>query len=153
MLERLASIGTIISAFAVVLSVIYAAIQIRQNTRAVTAAAFQQVVDSFAEISFEIARERVLVDLYLRGGRDFASLNEHERAQYSLMLLSFMRRAENVLFQATTRVLKDDHLAGIRNSIKRIVSPPGAQACWLEIEDRMNPQFRSFVASLIAQES
>jgi hypothetical protein len=149
MLERLASLASVISAFAVVVSVIYASIQIRHNTRAVTASAYQQVVNSFAEISFDIASNRGLADLYLRGGKDFRSLDEVERAQYSLMLLSFLRRAENVLFQSTTRVLTGEHWSGIRTSIKAILTPPGARACWSEINDRLNPHFRDFVTALI----
>ena len=83
----------------VFLQIIYVSIQIRNNTRAVRASAFQQVVNSFAAISFDIAKDKKLVDLYLRAGKDFAALDELERAQYSLMLLSFLRRAENVFFQ------------------------------------------------------
>jgi hypothetical protein len=150
MLDRLASLASIISAFALVGTVVYASIQISRNTRAVTAAAYQQVVDSFAEISFEIAKNEQLADLYIRGGRDFASLNTVEHARYSLMLLSFLRRAENVFFQSTTHVLTSEHWSGIRTSIKSILSSPGARACWSEIEDRMNPQFRVFVATLLA---
>ena len=116
-----------------------------------TAAAFQQVVNSFAQISFEIAKERSLADLYIRGGKDYRSLDEIERAQYSLVLLSFLRRAENVLFQSTSHVLTGEHWSGIRTSIKAILAPPGARACWSEIQDRLNPEFRGFVASLIAE--
>lgn len=150
MLERLASLASIVGALAVVASVIYASIQIRHNTRAVTASAFQQVVNSFAEISFEIAKDKSLAELYIRGGKNFGALDEVERAQYSLMLLSFLRRAENVLFQSTSHVLTGEHWSGIRTSIKAILSPPGAQACWNDIQDRLNPQFRSFVTSLIS---
>ena len=150
MLERLAWLASVVSAFAVVASVVYASVQIRHNTRAVAASSFQQVVDSFAEISFEIAKERHLSNLYIRGSKDFGSLDEVDRARYGLMLLSFLRRAENVLFQSTTHVLASEHWSGIRTSIKTIVSPPGARACWSEIKDRLNPQFRVFVDSLIA---
>lgn len=149
MLERLGSLASVISALAVVVSVIYAAVQIRHNTRAVTSSAFQQVVNSFAQISFEIAKDRELASLYIRGGRDFNSLDEVERAQYSLMLLSFLRRAENVLFQSTSHVLNGEHWSGIRTSIKTILDPPGARSCWREIQDRLNPEFRGFVESLI----
>ena len=60
----------------VILSAIYVSIQIRNNTRAVRASAFQQVVNSFAGMSFDIAKDKNLTDLYLRAGRDFASLTE-----------------------------------------------------------------------------
>jgi hypothetical protein len=152
-LEDLAKFASVVSALAIVTSAIYASIQIRHNTRAVRATAFQQVVNSFAEISFDIARDKELVDLYLRGGREYPTLTELERARYSFMLLSFLRRAENVLFQSSTHLLVGEHWAGIRNSIESILAPPGARACWSEIENRMNPDFRAFVASIIAKQS
>lgn len=150
-LQHLAWLATIVSALAIVVSAIYASLQIRHNTRAVRASAFQQVNISFAAISFDIAKDHKLVDLYLRAGRDFGSLSEVERTQYSLMLLSFLRRAENVLFQSSSHLLTSDHWSGIRNSIKAILAPPGARACWCQIEDRLNPDFRAFVSALIAE--
>ena len=85
-----------------------------------------------------------------RAGRGFASLDEVDRARYSLMLLSFLRRAENVLFQSATHVLTGEHWSGIRNSVAAIIAPPGARLCWRELEDRFNPDFRAFVEGLIA---
>ena len=64
-LQEFAWLGATMSAVAIVLSAIYASIQIRHNTRAVRASAFQQVVNSFAAISFDIAKDKNLVDLYL----------------------------------------------------------------------------------------
>src|SRR5262249_23038586 len=134
MLEQLAWVASVVTAVAIVMSAIYASIQVRDNTRAVRASAYQQVVNSFASISFDIAKDNALIDLYLRAGRDFASLGESERVQYSLLLLSFLRRAENVFFQTNTRVLLTEHWSGIRNSIKTILSSPGARLCWGEIK-------------------
>jgi len=121
------------------------------NTRAVRASAFQQVIHSFSEISFDIAKDRHLVDLYLRGSREYASLGEVDRVQYSLLLLSFLRRAENGVFQSNNRLLASERWPGIRNSIRDVMTPPGARACWSEIEDRLNPEFRIFIQALIAE--
>jgi hypothetical protein len=62
-----------------------------------------------------------------------------------------LRRAENVLFQSTAHVLSEAHWAGMRRSISTNLAPPGAQACWVELKDRMNPEFQAFVTSLIAE--
>ena len=48
-------------------------------------------------------------------------------------------------------MLESRHWSGIRDSIAAIVTPPGAQACWHEIRDRLNPEFRDFVDKLIAE--
>jgi hypothetical protein len=149
-LAEWASIASVVSAVALVVSVIYVSIQIRHNTRAVRASAFQQVVDSFAGISLDIAKDKNLVDLYLRASQEFASLSDLERAQYSLMLLSFLRRAENVHFQSASQLLQTEHWSGIRDSIKAIVSPPGARDCWKTIKSRLNPKFRAFIDTLIS---
>jgi hypothetical protein len=123
-LQEFAELGAAMSGVGVIASVIYVSIQIRHNTRAVRASAFQQVVNSFAAISFDIAKDKSLVDLYLRAGRDFASVGEVERAQYSLLLLSFLRRAENVFFQTEIHLLQSEHWSGIRDSIKAIITAP-----------------------------
>ncbi|MFZ1908049.1 MAG: hypothetical protein WAU52_03100 [Burkholderiales bacterium] len=149
-LEQLAWISSVVSAAALVVTVLYASIQIRHNTRAVLASVFQQVVNSFAQISFDIAKDGSLVDLYLRAGREFSSLGDAERAQYSLMLLSFMRRAENVYFQTEIHMLENEHWFGIRESVKAILEPPGARDCWREIKNRLNPAFCVFIDGLIA---
>lgn len=150
LLEELAWLASVVSAVAVVVSVIYAAREIRNNTLAVRAAAFQQVVNSFAAISLDIGRDKDLVELFLRGGDDYAALDRVERMQYSLMLLSFLRRAENVLFQSSTHMLHTEHWSGIRESVKAILASPGARACWKEIRSRFNPEFRAFVDALVA---
>jgi len=150
LLEQLAWVASVVSALAILMSAIYASIQIRHNTVAVRAATFQQVVDSLAAISFDIAKDKDLVDLYLRAGKEFASLDEMERTRYSLMLLSLLRRAENVVFQSNIRMLNNEHWSGIRNSIEAILAPPGAQSCWSEMKNRFNPEFRAFVDSLVA---
>jgi hypothetical protein len=149
-LEELAWGSSVVSAAAIVTSVLYASIQIRHNTRAVLASAFQQVVNSFAQISFDIAKDRSLADLYLRGGRDFSSLGDVERAQYGLMLLSFMRRAESVYFQTEIHMLENEHWSGIRESVKAILGTPGARDCWRDIKSRLNPTFCNFIETLIA---
>jgi len=149
-LQEFAELGAAMSGVGVIASAIYVSIQISNNTRAVRASAFQQVVNSFAAISFDIAKDRSLVDLYLRAGQDFSTLGHVERAQYSLMLLSFLRRSENVFFQTEIRMLHNEHWSGIRESIKAIMAPPGAQACWGELKNRLNPEFGSFIDGLIA---
>ena len=118
MLEQISAIASVVSALAIVASVIYASVQIRHNTRAVTASAFQHVVNSFAEYSFEIGKDAELADLCFRGNRDYFALSDVERMRYGIVHLSFLRRAENVLFQSSAHVLTDKHWAGRGDSLR-----------------------------------
>ncbi len=149
-LEQFAWLGNIVSGLGVIATVIYTSIQIRSNTRAVRASAFQEVVDSFASISFDIAKDKNLTDLFLRAGRDASTLNDVERTQYDFMLSSFLRRAESLYFQSESRTLLDKHWAGIRASIEWVMSSPGARTRWREIHKRFNPEFAAFIDELNA---
>ena len=147
-LEQYAYLGSIVSALGVIATVIYTAIQIRNNTLAVRASAFQEVVDSFASISFEIGKDQSLTELFLRAGRDAGALSDTERTQYDFILLSFLRRAESLYFQTESRTLRDTHWAGIRASIEWVMSSPGARTRWKAIEHRFNPHFAAFIGGL-----
>ena len=151
-LEQFAWLGAAMSGIGVMLGLIYFSIELRHNSRTVRAAAFQQVVNSFAEVSFDLAKDRNLVDLFVRASRDFSSLDEVERTQYTYMMLSYLRRAESVFFQTEIHMLHSEHWSGIRNSIKAVLSPPGARICWNEMKNRMNPEFRAFIDDLIAEQ-
>jgi acetaldehyde dehydrogenase (acetylating) len=147
-LEQLSWLGNILGGLGVIATVIYMSIEIRNNTSAVRASAFQEVVDSFASISFDIGKDKNLTDLFLRTGRNLAELSEVERTQYNFILLSFLRRAESVYFQNEVRTLHERHWSGIRASIVSVMASPGARASWSEIKNRFNPQFSAFIDGL-----
>jgi hypothetical protein len=152
-LEEWGWLGGLLGGVGIVISVVYLAAELRQNTRAIRLAAFQNVIDSFAGVSFDLARDRQLVDLFVRAAREFAMLDEVERTQYSYMMLSYLRRAEGLLFQTEIRVLQTDQWSGIRASIRAVLTPPGARHCWNEIKDRFNPRFREFIATILDDSS
>ena len=150
-LQQFAWLGAGMGGVGVMLSFIYFALELRHNTRTVRAAAFQQVVNSFAAVSVELARDRSLVELFVRAAKDYAALDIVERTQYSYMLLSYLRRAESLVFQTEIHMLNTEHWSGIRSSIKAVLTTPGARVCWGEIKIRFNPEFRAFIDELIAE--
>ena len=150
LLQQLAWLGASMSGVGGMLSFFYFAVQLHHNTRAVRASSFQQVINSFASVSFDVARDRSLVELFVRASRDFAVLDEVDRTRYTYMMLSYLRRAESVFFQTEIHMLHDEHWSGIRNSIKEVLTPPGARECWRGMKSRMNPEFRNFIEKLIA---
>jgi hypothetical protein len=150
-LEQFAWLGTAMSGVGVMLGFVYFSIELRHNTRAVRASAFQQVVNSFADVSLALATDKRLVDLFVRAAKHYESLDEIERTQYSYMIVSYLRRAESVFFQTEIRLLSSEQWSGIRNSIKAVMTPPGTRICWGELKNRFNPEFRDYIDKLIAE--
>ena len=141
----------IIGGIGVIASIIYAAIQIRNNTRAVRAAAFQQMANSISGQLDELARNAGLCSLLLRGSDDFESLSRVDKARFRFHTTSHMSRVENAYIQHRMGTLKDDHWIGIRNGMIASLDGPGRRAAWALVKNRLNPDFRDYVDKIVEQ--
>ena len=147
-LQELAQIGAVVGGAGVIVSFFYVAIQIRNNTRAVRAATFQQVATTFSNVYFDLARSADLCSLVVRGGDDFDSLDRIEKARFRFNLTGFFRCAESVYFHGEMRTIAPETWLGIRENLKIVIERPGARAAWELIKNRFNPEFRDFVDGL-----
>ena len=146
-LQDLGSIGEFVAAIATLVTLIYLAVQIRQNTRTTRSTAFQQVVDSFSEISLAIGLDREMSEIFSRANEGFAALDPAEQGRYRLVLLSFFRRAESVFFNSEQGTLHIDSWEGIRGSLKGVFRSQGVQEFWKQNAFAFNSRFRTFVES------
>jgi hypothetical protein len=81
-LNDLANIGQVIGAIAVVISLIYVAMQIRQNTNAVRSGTAQTVHEHFAKWYHLVAADDELSQIVATGLRDYGSLSEKDRVRF-----------------------------------------------------------------------
>ncbi len=80
---ELGAIGELVSGIAVVASLIFVGLQVRQNTATTRAASHHAITDSFNEGNWLLARDPTLSELYLRGHEGRDQLNAVEWWQYS----------------------------------------------------------------------
>ena len=78
-------------------------------------------------------------------GQDPSSLSEVDRLRYSMFLISFFRRGENIHFQYTQGALASEDWEGIRDSLLAVFGSRVAREWWPENEYRFNRAFREFV--------
>jgi hypothetical protein len=137
--DAIAAIGEAIGATAVVISLIYLATQIRQNTQTVRASTFQALSDSaqgrlLALQNVENAR------IWRIGTSEPESLNLDERMLYVLMLQANARGFENLYYQHQSGLLDTPQWSGYSETIKAMVNAPGFKYYW---ERRMGASARS----------
>ncbi len=152
-LQDLGSIGEFVAAIATLLTLIYLAAQIRQNTRAVRSTAFQQVVDSFSEISLAIGLNREVSEIFDRADKGLSSLDSVEQRRHWSILLSFFRRAESVFFQSEQGTLQFESWEGIREFLRSVLQSQGARQFWDENSFAFNSRFRTFIESELLKRS
>ena len=93
-LETGAALGEIIGAAAVVISVIYLAIQIRKQTEEARLAATRDLAFHSQENFQQLVQDPELLNIYRKGIADYDSLPEDERLRLSLFFANLFRVAE-----------------------------------------------------------
>ena len=146
-LGDLANLGEALGGIAVLISLVYLAVQIRQNTRTAQSTAFQQVIDSFSEITLAIGKDRDLSELFARATGGLAALDPVDQARIRFVMLSLFRRAKSVFFHSEQGTLDMESWAGIRESLKVTLSSAGIREFWEHNAHVYNPRFRAFVES------
>ena len=81
-LQQLAQIGEFLGGISVLFTLIYLAIQLRGNTRAVQSAAAQQTHETLVQGYFEIANNADLNRIFRKGTIDYGSIDENEAGQF-----------------------------------------------------------------------
>ena len=147
-LQELGSAGEFAGAVAVFISLIYVAMQIRRNTRAVMASTEHSVVQAWNELNVRFA-ESDTAGLLLRGGKSYSELNLEDRFRFTLLMRSFM----NVHFDAWRQVqygqISADFWKLNCSTLARELARPGIRAWWEANRQGYLPAFQSEVDSLL----
>ena len=146
-LSDLANIGEFVGGIAVIATLVYLAIQIRQNTRSVRSATFQSVVDSFTDYTFELSKDAELTRLYLHGLNEPDQLSEQDSQRFHFLMLTIIRRFESAFQQQSSMMLTPSQWSGFRVSATGVLSSPGGSKWWIANRALFTEEFQNFVES------
>ena len=144
--EALGSIAELISGIAVLITLIYLAIQIRQNTATAREAILRSQTDRNMDNSKFMAGTPGMMDLFIRAMDDPEAITKEQRWQFgSYMFAMFLDFQEAHHFYTTGR--QDDYWwPTIRDNIKVYLRRPGGQYWWHSQGRKMlDPKFIDFV--------
>jgi hypothetical protein len=85
-LGELSDLAQVIGAIGIIVSILYLAVQIRQNTRALRLSVHHAMSDAHSHYLTLIAQDADLARLYRAGAADFAALSEEDRSRFDLLL-------------------------------------------------------------------
>ena len=131
-LNDLANLGQIVGALAVVVSLIYVAYQIRQNTNAVRSATAQAVHEHFASWYHLLASDAELSQVVVNGLRDYTSLSEQDRVRFIAAFMAFLSYSQNAFLKWRENLLASPLWMGWELVIMNLVCAPGGKAFWKE---------------------
>lgn len=145
-IESLGNIGDFVGGIGVIVTLVYLAIQIRQNTIATKADSYQAVVASASEWSREISLNAEICEILDRGARDYEALSEVERVRFNLAMSSFFRNMENLHLKFLSGAVADQVWIGWANRVFAFLCAPGTRTWWELNASAFSPEFRCFIA-------
>ena len=149
--EAIGAIGELFGATAVILTLIYLAIQIRQNTQNARDAAVLNAISDFAHGTEELNRDPELVKIWFSGWVDFQALDQLEKQRFALYLTSTFHRYEIVLYQARHGKLDELAVTGLWSQMRYAFEGPGTREWWKGGRYLFNPEFQEYCDLLVAE--
>ena len=126
--EAAGAIGELIGAFAVVATLIYLAIQIRENTRASKSEAFRDGVAVWNDVFEMLASadsERIMKALV-----SYQSLEGHEKHQFETVMIAALTALETQLDILGHELMDEDVLLSVEGFLRRYFAYEGTHQWW-----------------------
>ena len=145
--EAIGAIGELIGALAVVLTLVYLSIQLRQNTRAVDRSMERAVWEDASTWMYKLIDDPEIAELYRAGIQD-NDLPVNDRMRFRLLMTS--------LFSHWNLAFKSEAFFIIRNSdIRDVLSQPGGARYWRNSSSRedvnYDPDFMVFMNKIVRE--
>jgi hypothetical protein len=131
-LQQLAQVGEFLGGLSVLLTLIYLAIQIRGNTKAVRSAGAQQTHDTLIQAYRQLAGDAELNRIFRNGTRDINSLSEDETGQFYAVWSGVLYIAQNWLYQRDSGVLDEKLVMTFLTGMSNNFHADGFKAYWSE---------------------
>ncbi len=153
-LQDLGGIGEFIGGIAVVISLVYLAVQIRQNTKSVRASTYQAILDSSRSDTELLLVHPHLERVYRVGRRNPEKLNDDERPLFRMLVAQILLSSESLFLQHQQGAIDSDYWQRRQQTLRGLLSQPGVRQWWAARgtpREYYDPGFRELVDSILGE--
>jgi hypothetical protein len=143
--EAIGAASEVVAALAVVISLLYLAVQVKSATESARTSTYQAVVSEFGALNRSMAATPDLSMLFIRGMEDFAGLSDDEKARCSQLFFVCFHNFENMYYQYRKGYLEQDVWAGWQRIMLVYHQRPGFQVWWSLRADVFSKSFVDFL--------
>lgn len=143
-LEQAYYIGELIATFAVIISLIYVAAQIRQNTYTIKLSSAQNLSHELREALALLVSDVELTDIHFRAMNDINSLAPRDKFRFYMFLNNVFRVYENAHYQNTQGAVDQPIWNGMLRNMNATKKTSGYQAFWQDRKYIFSKEFQDF---------
>jgi hypothetical protein len=144
-LETLANLGEFVSGVAVVVSLVYLALQVRQNTRSLRTENYARALERLASLQSRLGEDSDLARVFARGLLDTRALSPDQRVQFTWAFYEMFGAFEFMFHQAQAGALPAEVWQRWSATLAWWLSLPGVQTWWHAKPAPFSASFSSFV--------
>ena len=143
-IAELGALGEFVASFGVIATLVYLAIQMRQNTRAVRINTAQTVTEELQEVFGLLASDEGLSKVFLEAGQD-EELSSVSRLRYYTLTSNLMRVCENAYLQNRENAISKDRWEGVMRLMIDYSKMPAFDDYWVNRKHWMSEEFQNFM--------
>jgi len=148
--EAIGAVGETVGALAVLVTLVYLSIQIRQNTKSVQAAAVDSANSQVSRIREVIFSDAGVANMYRRGNEDPAGLGQDDTIRYRLLVHNVMLALSNSITQASVAGLSENRSNFELSTLSRVLESAGGRWFWDTYRHEFEDSFQAIVDDLYA---
>lgn len=144
-LNGLADLGQLVSAIAVVISLVYLAHQVRQNTDSLKTENYARALERVAAMQARLSSDTSFAAIVTRGAVDPSCLTVEERVQFTWTFYEMFGAFEFMFHQSESGALPVDVWQRWSDTLSWWISLPGVRAWWIARPTPFSANFTRFV--------
>jgi hypothetical protein len=149
-LSDLASLGSFVSGVAVLASLVYLALQVRQTERNQQTAIRHSRISRIVEFNVAVSDPGV-TEAWTYGLRRPAQISETQQTQFLSLCRGFYYHLEDSFYQHEEGLLNEDAFETVLAGARSFAGHPGARAAWTILRRGFGGSFLQFMDGVVAQ--
>jgi len=143
--EAIGAIAELVGSFAVVATIAYLIVQIRQNTRFAKIDAAHQLRSGMNDVLRGISDNTDALETYEKALTEPSTLERTEKIRFDLIVLQMLRVSESLYLLYADGYLSDESWESTLYSLLFVLSTEGGQQSWLRQRSHMSKSFRNYL--------
>ena len=145
-LQDWGAIGELVGGVAIIVSLLYVGLQIKQGTDASRAATNQAFSAQYSELILQITKPE-LRDIFWRGMTGLKNLQESENAAFMALMAAIFRTYETFYFERTEGRFSSRMWNGYKTQLIDLYDNDGVREYWALRKHQFSDEFGSFLES------
>ena len=148
-LQYLANVSEIIGSVVVILSLVYVAVQIRQNTESQRMENYSRGLDRLAAMQSMLSQDSEMSLLFSRGAVDSSKLTPQERVRFTWAIYEALGAFEFKFHASRNHAIPEEVWTRWSAGVAYWLTFPGFQACWHARPIPFTVSFTAYVDSVL----